>query len=303
MNRVLNFHYVYDHEWFEEIICFLKSKYELISAETLLDFHEGHIHIKNTCHITIDDGEKSFHSVMFPILKKYNVPATLFISPKIINENVNYWFQEILEFDQIILKKIIADVLKVSVDRVRKFNANLLLKTLPIQQILDIIRNYQITTQTSATTSQNMTVENLLEVDQSGLIAIGAHTLNHPILANEDDICSFNEISGSINELSNLLNHEVRYFAYPNGKPYLDFTEREMNYLRNCGIKLAFAIEPKNTSMGDNMMSIPRIAISSNESIYFTRAKLHLGNFGYPLKKFKPKGEYQKRKRLNRILN
>ena len=32
-----------------------------------------------------------------------------------------------------------------------------------------------------------MSIEQLKEIDRDGLVTIGAHTMNHPILANEND--------------------------------------------------------------------------------------------------------------------
>lgn len=303
MNRILNFHQVNDSMWFEDMICFLKSKYALISIESLHEFYLGRIKLKNSCHITVDDGDKSFYDVIFPVLKKHNVPASVYISPKICKEKSNYWFQEVKGYNQIELKRIIADMSDISFNSLIKYNTESILKTRPIYQIHEIIKRYQKITHTPEKVFQNMTVNNLEDVDQSGLVTIGAHTINHPVLKNEDDATSKYEINESVYELSTILKHEIRYFSYPNGIPILDFTEREKSYLGNIGIQLAFTTESKNFSSINNIMCIPRIGISNGESMSFVKTKLFLGSHWDTLRKLKTTGEYRERKELNRIFS
>ena len=109
-----------------------------------------------------------------------------------------------------------------------------------INQIHEIIKQYREKNHTPKKLFQNMTVSNLKEVNQSGLVTIGAHTINHPVLKNENDVTSKYEINESINDLSGILNREIKYFSYPNGIPGIDFSERERTYLRESGIQLAF---------------------------------------------------------------
>jgi len=194
-------------------------------------------------------------------------------------------------------------MLNISFNSLMKYNIDTILKTRPIYQIYEIIKRYQEVTHTPNKVFQNMTVEKLKDVAKSGLVTIGAHTLNHPILRNEDDVNSKYEIDGSICELANLLKKEIKYFAYPNGIPILDFSEREKLYLRNSGIQLAFTSESKKVSSIDNPMCIPRIAISNKESTVSLKKKIFLGSFWNTFTKLKPTGEYSERKELNKIVS
>jgi peptidoglycan/xylan/chitin deacetylase (PgdA/CDA1 family) len=303
MNKIINFHQVDDSIWFDRVISLLKSKYELITIDSLRNYYLKTENMKNICHITVDDGDKSFYEVMFPVLKKHKVPASIYVSPKICTDQLNYWFQEVEGYDQIRLKGIIADFLNMPASALSKYNTDTILKTMQICQIHEIIRSYQKITRTGKKVFQNMTVSNLKEVDQSGLVTIGAHTINHPILSNENDASSKYEISESISELSNILNHDINYFAYPNGIPMLDFTEREMCCLRNYGIQLALTTESNNISASDNRMSIPRFGISSSERIPLFKTKLLLGAIWNTFSRLKPTGEYRNRKNINRLIS
>jgi peptidoglycan/xylan/chitin deacetylase (PgdA/CDA1 family) len=303
MNKIINFHLVNDSVWFEKIVCYLKSKYTFITNDVLYEFYKGQISLHNSCHITIDDGDKSFYDVIYPVLKKHNVPASIYVSPKISTLESNYWFQEVNGYNQLELKRIIANLSNISIKSLLKYNSESILKTLKIDQINEIIKIYREKTKTPKRSFQNMTVNNLKEVNKSGLVTIGAHTINHPILKNEDDMTSKYEIVESINELSSLLNFEIKYFSYPNGIPYLDFSDREKNYLQKANIHLAFTTESKNLTGSGDRTCVPRFAISDRENICFFKTKMFLGSKWEIIKRMKPSGEYRERKELIRIFS
>jgi peptidoglycan/xylan/chitin deacetylase (PgdA/CDA1 family) len=304
MNNIITFHRVNHASWFENMICFLKSKYQLVPIESL---HETKavdpIELKSVCHLTIDDGDRSFYDVIFPVLKKHRVHATLFVSPRMCMEQTNFWFQEIKGYNHIELKRISADMLNMSLRSLMTFRADSILKGMPLSQIEEVIRRYQRVTNTAKKEGQNVTVNELKEIDQSGLVSIGAHTINHPILKNETDLQCQYEIAESVNELASILKHAIRYFAYPNGIPLLDFAEREEKLVRDIGIELAFTTESKGLSSTDNRMRIPRVQISSNERMLVVKGKLLLGSKWNTLKKLKTTGEYVERQRLGRMMS
>ena len=302
MRKIITFHEVNGSKWFDGVICYLKSKYELMSVESLHECYLGGNAAKAACHITVDDGHKSFYDIIFPVLKKHNVPASIFVSPKVCKERVNYWFQEIGGYDQGELKRIIADMVSIPLNSLLKYDIYSILKTMPIYKINEVIQRYQKKTHTGKKLFQNMTVGNLQDVNRSGLVAIGAHTMNHPILRNEDDANSKYEIDESVWGLSTLLNREIRYFAYPNGIPLLDFTEREEGYLRNTGVELAFAAEARNMLSDENVMRVSRLGVSDGESVDRVRTKVFLGSSWNMFRRLKPGGEYRERKELNRIM-
>ncbi len=294
---------VNDINWFDNMVCYLRSIYLFITNEVLYEFYQGQINLKNSCHITIDDGDKSFYDVIFPVLKKHSVPASIYVSPKICMEESNYWFQEVNGCNHLEMKRIIADMSHISLDSIIKYNTESILKTMRINKIHEVIKRYQKITHTPKKPFQNMTVSNLKEVNLSGLVTIGAHTLNHPILKNEDDVTSKYEINESINGLSSLLNNEIKYFSYPNGIPDLDFSEREKSYLRRMGVQLAFTTESKNISSNEDTMCVPRFAVTNTESISFLKTKLFLGSLWEPIKQLKPASEYREREELSKIIS
>ena len=263
LSLVINFHKVDNHEWFEMVIKYLKEKYEIITAN---DLHNVFIHKrerKGLCHITVDDGDKSFYKIIFPVLYKYQVPASIYVSPLIITGNINFWFQEISEFNKNALLDIIAEKYKTDKIKLEKFNVGDIFTCLKIKEINEIIDKYKDSHNIGFTDRQNMNMEELIAIHKSGLVEVGAHTLNHPILANENDKTSESEILDSISNLKDILNSDIKYFAYPNGIPGLDFCKREIQYLRSANIKLAFSTECQKLKFNENnLLSIPRLGLS-----------------------------------------
>lgn len=302
MNCIITFHKIRNGLWFDDVVCFLKSRYRFVSIESLQGFYSKSACLTNTCHIAVDDGHKSFYDFIFPVLLKHRVPASLFVSPKSCRAKMNLWFQEIDGYDELELKRLSAQALNLPIPALAKYSVTSILKSMTVKQIGEVIGRYQQKTDTRKKEFQNITVDVLRNIDRSGLVSIGAHTMSHPILKNEDESSCEHEISDSIKELSSLLEHEIRYFAYPNGIPAVDFTEREERYLRSAGIQLAFTTESKHLSLADNKMRIPRIQVSSDESIWSVKAKLFLGSKWNTLRKWKPGGEWSERKQVRRII-
>jgi peptidoglycan/xylan/chitin deacetylase (PgdA/CDA1 family) len=283
-NIVINFHDVQDSVWFEKTLLFLKSKYSIISHQELEAFFHSNYPLKNSCLITVDDGEKSFVNVIFPVLKKLEIPCVLFVSPKVIKENSNFWFQEIRSFDSNKLKELIAKEIPTFFNP--KLNAKSNLKLLQINRIHSIINKYKEVNNHNGFTEYNINLEDLKHISQNELITIGAHTINHPILKNESDKDSENEITRSINELEALIGKRVTCFAYPNGIPNMDFTQREVQVLKKSDILLAFTTCHKEIETTDKYLEIPRIGVSKG-SPGFIYLKITFARYWRTIKQLK----------------
>ena len=79
-----------------------------------------------------------------------------------------------------------------------------------------------------------------IEPDTSPFITIGGHTVNHPILPNCKDQEARFEIVHCKEVIEGWLGAEIDAFAYPNGS----FGEREVEFCRDAGYKIAFANNP-----------------------------------------------------------
>ncbi len=260
MNKVINFHGVDDPAWFEKVVLLLKSKYNMISAQDIYEFYYNHKQLKNSCLITVDDGHVSSWSIIYPILKKHNVPAIFFVSPYISknNDTAIYWFQAVRQincpevFEEIFGSPITVDEIWNRLDNAKR------------EHNKDFVYR------------QNMTLEQIKQVDSEGLVAIGAHTMKHPFLARETAERSKKEITDSVSQLEALLGHPVLYFAYPNGRPEIDWGKREVEILKGTSVKISFSTKHENFKISNEPYEIPRFGLTLG-SMTFVRIKLALG--------------------------
>ena len=295
-NLIINFHEVNDPNWFERVVLLLKSNYTLVEL-SFFENPDSYKKSKGFCHITFDDGDRTFYTSAYPVLQKYHVPATIFVSPKIILNQENFWFQEVLDYDKNEMRNILSKELSQPLEKLKTINFMNILKCLTIFQINKIIMIYRKETNTPPKPFQNMNLTQILEVEKSGLIKVGAHTLNHPILKNESDEVCYKEISESIIELQKILGHNVRYFAYPNGIPNYDFGNREIDILNKNNIAIAVSTESKFISKRDSKLAFPRLGLSYG-SMRFVKIKLMLGANWERIKLFLLRTDSKERKLL-----
>lgn len=267
-NTIIYFHEVHDQKWLTNILDLLLRNYNIIGLRELENYYYNNIALKNSCHITFDDGDITFYNNVFPVIKKYKIPISVYVSPLMALEEKNFWFQEIKHYDRNKMFEVIKKVTKQEFESTPSLDIKAILKQLKIEIILEIINVYQSETKTLPKAPMNMNIKQLNDIKSSGLVDIGAHTLNHPLLVNEKDEIASKEIVKSIDLLSDLLGVNVRHFVYPNG----NYGDREINILKEKGIKLAFTIERGKISHLNNPLSIPRSGSPIISDLYDNKA-------------------------------
>jgi peptidoglycan/xylan/chitin deacetylase (PgdA/CDA1 family) len=265
-NLVIYFHSVPSSNWFRSTLGTIKSIYKLISIEDIESFCYNKKKFNNCCHICFDDGDRTVYEHAFPVLKEMNVPATLFVSPKIISDGSNYWFQELSyirkQLNDILIKETICEIFDCDYSEIKKFMILSIFKSMKLDDILKVMNVIKKKYNIKIEKSFNITKDQLYELYNSEIFTIGAHTMNHPILCNETNDRVEKEISESIEKLSEMLNTDITYFAYPNGAINLDFSNREILILKKNKIKLAFTTENHFFNDNTNPFSIPRLQFS-----------------------------------------
>lgn len=302
---VLIFHKEQDGRLFEQILLAIRKWYTPVSLPRLEEILMQGQPLENICHISFDDGDYSFYQTVFPLLKKHAIPASLFVSPRVISTGSNYWFQEMRDYNEPVLREILSEQLQLPKAALKPFPFMAILNCLTIDRIHELIAAYRNKISVKPLPGQNINAAQLREIDASGLVTIGAHTQQHPILKNETAEVCREEISASVKELAALLGHPISYFAYPNGRPGIDFGEREKNYLRENGIRLAFSTELGHLSHTTDRLSIPRMGFArmglspANPLIKF---RLQLGNHWKDIKSIGKPTEEALRKKIFELL-
>ena len=91
-------------------------------------------------------------------------------------------------------------------------------------------------------------------------MGIGAHTMSHPILARIDEAASYREIAEGREVLERILLQPVTLFAYPNGKPDVDYRRAHVRMMKTLGFAGAVTTSPGAARNGDGLYELPRFA-------------------------------------------
>jgi peptidoglycan/xylan/chitin deacetylase (PgdA/CDA1 family) len=105
--------------------------------------------------------------------------------------------------------------------------------------------------------SPMMTSAQLRELSGAGM-GIGAHTATHPILARMDASDARREIADGRDALEGIVRQAVRLFAYPNGKPDIDYGVAHVDIVRALGFAAAASTAPGTARSGDSVFELPR---------------------------------------------
>lgn len=153
--------------------------------------------------VTFDDGYRSVLTRALPVLDRYGIPAVVFACTGPIARGERFWY------DALAAREGDAAVA--------------LLKARPYEEW----RRRTVAAGTAAgpdDPNAPLTVDELRALAAHPLIEIGAHTVDHPILAMAPPEVQEREIAGSRDTLALWLGAAPALFAYPNGRPDVDYT-------------------------------------------------------------------------------
>ena len=215
--------------------------------------------------ITFDDGYGDNESVALPILKRLGLPATFFVSTGFLDGG-RMWNDKVIESiracekPQIDLTHCQLGIHDLQTIPRRRAAIDTILKTikhLPSAQRSDRVAAISEAAGTDPVDALMMTSEQVRRLHRAGM-EIGAHTVNHPILAvlNRDE--ARREIAESKEHLEGLLGDRVRLFAYPNGVPMSDYVADQVQLVRQCGFSAAVSTAWGVASAGSDFFQLPR---------------------------------------------
>jgi peptidoglycan/xylan/chitin deacetylase (PgdA/CDA1 family) len=87
---------------------------------------------------------------------------------------------------------------------------------------------------------------------------IGAHTINHPILATLDEKEARAEIVGGKRRLEDITGAPVSLFAFPNGKPGRDYGPRDVDLVKKAGFAAAVSTISGVANRSSDLFQLPR---------------------------------------------
>jgi hypothetical protein len=99
-------------------------------------------------------------------------------------------------------------------------------------------------------------------------IDFGAHTVTHPVLGKLGLPRLIEEIRGSKLALENRLQHPVRHFAYPFGKP-ADLSDDAKRVVRDAGFETAVTTISGFNLPGENLLELKRLHLEESDPAMF----------------------------------
>ena len=108
-----------------------------------------------------------------------------------------------------------------------------------------------------------LTWDQIIELDKSGLVEIGAHTRHHPNLPDLSQAAIRDEIKGSKDDIEQHIKHPVNWFAYPYGS-YSSFI---IQTVKDAGFKGAASTVYGTNQNKDDLYLFPRIMVDGRFSL------------------------------------
>lgn len=262
---------------FERQIALIKKNFNPLSLGQFQGkLESGESIPANSVMLTIDDGYQDFFTYAFPVLKKYEMPATIFVTHNFLEGGTWLWPDKIafilrtcrfLEIDvsdglfqrsfslasESDLTKAWSDIADycLAIGQVRC-----------LQFIDDLAGNLEVTLPEKPTGDYSaLSWSQAREMSRQG-IEIGAHTCNHARLTTVTDAALVHEVVDSKRLTEAALDREVSSFAFPFGARS-DIDARTKQVVRDAGYKVAFAAYFGN-NYGKDRFEINRIPAAEN---------------------------------------
>ncbi len=223
---------------FEEQIKYLKNRFNVISLQEMISELKNGRMQKNSIVITFDDGYADNLYNAKPILEKYSIPATIFVTAGMVGSNREFWWDEL---DKIILSNRI----KGCRDMNKYMELHSLLKNMDYEQRDQAIKTMAMESGISLKARKSHRILNhkeLKELSKSSVIEIGAHTMYHSVLANSILEKYEYEIKESKRVLEEILGYEIKSFSYPFGG-IEDVSDEAKHLVKESGFECGIANE------------------------------------------------------------
>lgn len=263
-------------ELFEAQMHFLRENYRVVSLDEVCRELSSGENSEPGVAITFDDGYRSTCTVAYPILQKYDLPATIYLTIESVETGQVAWY------DRVFLAMAVAPSgelqldlqgpwrfqLNSAEDRLRAaLEVVALLRTLPNAQrrrCCSLLEN-RIGLPQNALSSRVLTWEEIRAMHQAG-IAFGSHTLTHPVVSQLASQELELELGASKCLLEKKLGIPVLDFAFPFGKAS-DCSPAALEMLSRCGYRSAVTTVPGVNTPQANLFELRRMQVGVDGSL------------------------------------
>jgi peptidoglycan/xylan/chitin deacetylase (PgdA/CDA1 family) len=269
-------------ETFEMQMAYLSRNYHVIGLEELIEIVVSGSRLReNTCVITFDDGWRDNYGYAFPILKKYRLPATIFLVSDYVDTKRWFWPEKVsvllmkylgskefkeprpagspalerMELFRLLSDSNLAPAQKIEtvIEQMKDLNEDNRQKA--IDELETLVKDRR---ETCTFDPLLLSWAEIIEMSRSG-ITFGSHTKSHTILTNVSRKEAEEQIVESKEKIENRLLKPCRAFCYPNGN-------RNEEIKRIVGKHYSCAISTQHgfVTPGDDLFDLKRIGIHND---------------------------------------
>lgn len=278
---------------FEQQLALLVSEFNPISLSLFLDSCNGKASLpRRSVILTFDDGYSSNYDLAFPLLKRYQVPATVYLTTEFVLEKRLLWTDKVeLSIQQGKLHDAGRKLVELTgiTELASESNWEELVKHVKgwikrqpecdkhalVEKIMLAMKIEEAELDVPAT-AQPLTEDGIREMLESGLVEFGAHTRTHPILSRCNDEQVVYEILTSVREVETLIGQPCHHFAYPNGREN-EFDQRSVDTLKKAGIETAMTTIEGENDRNSDLYRLKRIGVYNGISLHQFKANLQPG--------------------------
>lgn len=233
---------VFFHNWkfitAEKAFKYYSSKYNVIGLNDFIEASKNKDFKKippKALIITIDDGYNENYELL-PLIKKYKLPITIFLTAGIVNTKRHFWF-----------------------DLTHPKYPKIKLKNVSNQKRLEVLNEIGFDQEKEFEKAVALNKDQINEMKP--YVNFQAHTMFHPILPS----CSDSEAEKEIAESKQLLEEDfslnINSLAFPNG----NYSERDIKIAKRNGYECCLTVEKGLNHYSDDLFRLKRFSFSDDK--------------------------------------
>jgi peptidoglycan/xylan/chitin deacetylase (PgdA/CDA1 family) len=232
--------------------------------EAMARLRDGSLPARAAC-VTFDDGYADNVSAALPLLRKHGMTATFFLATGWLAGG-RMWNDTVIETVRRAPARVLdarpagLGMLDIGAPEQRRGAIERLLarlKYLPMEERQRRADELASAAGCDLPSDLMMSADGVRELHRSGM-RIGAHTVNHPILAKLDRPRARREIEESRARLEAITGAPVRLFAYPNGRPGVDYLREHVDLVKDLGFDAAVTTARGVARSASDPLQLPR---------------------------------------------
>ena len=261
---------------FDAQMRYIRKRYRVLSLDDLCEEMETPSSKEDAVAVTFDDGYRDLFTHALPVLRKYQIPATIFLPAASIETGHVPWYDRIFLALQVFPKSDFEIIL----DRHRSFRLTSFHTRLQAAaEIIQYLRSLpddrrkefcaaldgQIILPKDELRDRMLTWDQIRDMGREG-ISFGSHTMSHPAVSQLTESQLEHELSESKRALEQRIGSPVVHFAYPFGKP-ADCGTAALPFLLRYGYRSAVTTVEGINEPGDSFYELRRSQIGNERSV------------------------------------